>query len=122
MKTKAALIGITLAAMTGSFAQATDCGLQQCWGAVAFGPGGAYGWSHSMSTEHLAREAAKEGCEFDCTEIKTFFNACESMAVASDGAWGWGVAQSHNEAENIALKYCREYGPECKTRVWACSQ
>ncbi|MZR15148.1 DUF4189 domain-containing protein [Maritimibacter sp. DP07] len=95
--------------------------LAQQWGAVGIGPGGAYGYAHDWNTERQAYGSAARGCEWDCTEIRTFFNTCAAMAVASNGGWGWGTGASRGAAESRAMGYCRQYGNGCRVRVWACS-
>ena len=115
-----------LAVLTGlagaQAASAGSCGYTYCWGAVMIGPNGAWGYSHSWSTEQQAYDAAMEGCKYDCTEYRTFANACAALAQGSNGYWGWGQAQSRPEAEATALSYCAQGAYDCQVRVWACSQ
>lgn len=101
---------------------AGSCGYEYCWGAVAVGPGGAYGYSHSWGSEDEAYDAAMQGCEYDCDTIQTFYNTCAAIATASNGGWGWGYDSTRHSAEVLALGYCSQNGPNCQVRVWSCSQ
>jgi Domain of unknown function (DUF4189) len=103
-------------------AQARHCGYQRCWGAVGFGPGGAYGFSHSYGSQHQARRQAARACRGDCTVIKTFYNTCGAIAAGQDGGWGWGYAPSRRRASRLALQYCRQNSYNCNVRAWACSK
>lgn len=106
----------------GVAAQAGSCGYTYCWGAVAIGPNGAWGFSHSWPSEQQAFDAAQQGCEYDCTEFRSFANSCAAIAQGSNGYWGWGQAGSRGEAEGTALSYCANGAYDCVVRVWACSQ
>jgi len=103
-------------------ASAGSCGYNQCWGAVAIGPNGAYGWSHSYSNENDAYWSAQNGCEGDCNVVKTFYNTCGAIASSPNGAWGWGWHNDQELAESIAMNYCMDNGYDCRVRVWACSK
>ena len=106
----------------GGAAFGGSCGYDYCWGAVGFGPDGAYGYSYSHSNEDIALEEAQAGCGGDCTELRSFYNICGAMAVGSDGAWGFGLGDTGEDAEYNAVGYCAEYGSGCAPIVWACSQ
>jgi hypothetical protein len=101
---------------------AGSCGYPYCWGAVAIGPGGAYGFSHSWASEQQAYDSAQTGCEWDCTVVQTFYNSCAAIAVADNGGWGWGYDSTRYAAESRAMSYCAEQGYNCRVRVWSCSQ
>ena len=116
---KAALVAIC--SVAAGAASAGQCGYDYCWGAVAFGPGGAYGWAHSHWSETDAYNAAQDGCSWNCTEVKTFYNTCGAMAVGVNDGWGWGYSPTRAGAENIAMGYCNQYDYGCSVRVWACS-
>lgn len=90
------------------------------WGAVCIGPGGAYGYAYGWATSDQAYNAALEDSEYDCTEIRTFYNSCGAMAEGV-GGWGWGTGGSRAIAESTAMNYCRDYAHSCRVRVWACS-
>ena len=112
----ACALGFPAAALAGS------CGYTECWGTVAVGPGGAWGYAHGMISEDAAYNAAQGYCEGDCTQLHSFFNACGAIAVASNGATGWAIDTSRENAENAALGYCAGEGRGCTVRVWACSK
>lgn len=95
--------------------------MAQQWGAIGIGPGGAYGYSYGYGSENGAYNRVAQECQYDCTEIRTFFNTCAAMAVASNGGWGWSTGGTRGAAESGALSYCRQYGSGCQVRVWACS-
>ena len=103
-------------------ALAGSCGYSECWGAIAVGPGGAWGYAHGKISQDAAYSGAQGGCEGDCTEVYTFFNACGAIAVASNGATGWAIDTSRESAENAALRSCASVGRACGVRVWACSK
>jgi len=100
---------------------AGQCGYQYCWGAVGFGPGGAYGWAHSYASENEAYNAVQGSCGWDCTQVKTFYNSCGAIAAGANNGWGWGYAGSRAQAEGIAMDYCDQYDYGCSIRAWACS-
>ncbi len=102
-------------------ALASDCGYSRCWGAVAIGPGGAWGWSHSHGSEQAAVDSAQKGCQWNCDVIRTFYNTCGAISADDGGIWGFGWASTRNEAEGISMDYCLDGGYNCAVRVWACS-
>lgn len=104
-----------------SGAQAGACGYDYCWGAVAIGPNGVYGYAHSWASETDAVNTALQGCGGNCDVVRSFYNSCAAMAQASNGGWGWAYAGTRAAAEANALAYCRDYGPNCQLRVWSCS-
>ncbi|MBL6427554.1 MULTISPECIES: DUF4189 domain-containing protein [Maritimibacter] len=110
LKIAAVLIGLAPAAASA-----------QQWGAVCIGPGGAWGYAHSYGSESGAYNRALQESQYDCEEVRTFFNTCAAMAVASNGGWGWSTGNSRGQAEAGAMSYCRQYGSGCQVRVWACS-
>lgn len=112
---------LALASMS-SPAWAGSCGYDYCWGAVAVGSQGSYGYAHSWGSEQEAYDAAMSGCEYDCTIIRTFYNTCAAIAVADNGGWGWGYDASRELAESLAMSYCMDQGYNCQVEVWACSQ
>jgi hypothetical protein len=111
-----------LALAAGSGAQAGSCGWQYCWGAVAMGPHGAYGWAAGQFSEQDAVNVAQAGCGYNCNVLKTFYNTCGALARAGNGGWGFGWTGSRGGAENLALGYCAQRGSNCQVTVWACSQ
>ena len=117
-----ALLAAAIAALSMSgAAQAGQCGYQYCWGAVAIGPGGAWGVAYNHISEQAAMNGAQQGCEGDCTNIRTFYNGCGALAEASDGSWGFDIGYTRAEAESNALYQCYQYGTDCMVRAWSCS-
>lgn len=112
---------LALLALVATPAVAEDCGYEQCWGAVAFGPFGAHGYSYDQPDQNRARELAMRGCKQRCTVVRTFFNACAAIAEADDGAWGWAWAETPGLAIQNATRQCEARGTGCEIRVWACS-
>jgi hypothetical protein len=107
-------------AATGA-AEAGQCGYAKCWGAVGIGPHDAFGFSHGYATESAAWDVAQKGCGGNCDNIRTFFNTCGAIAEASNRGWGFGVASTRAQAQNIALRQCNNNGSNCTIRAWACS-
>ena len=93
----------------------------QQWGAVCIGPGGAWGYANGYSSEAGAYDRAMQGSQYDCNEVRTFYNTCGAIAVATNGGWGWSTGGSRGSAEAGAINYCRQYGSGCRVAVWACS-
>ena len=102
--------------------EAGSCGYRKCWGAVGFGPNGAYGFSYSFPTQRQARNRASRGCRGGCTVIRTFYNSCGAIAAGEDNGWGWGYAASERQAKQIALNYCYQNSYNCNVRAWSCSK
>ncbi len=103
-------------------ADATNCGYTRCWGAVGFGPGGAWGYSHSYRYESEAKRVVQNKCKGDCTVIKSFYNTCGAIAAGQDNGWGWSWSSSKKRAQRGAMKYCRQNSYNCTVRAWACSK
>lgn len=120
MQISSIAMGMVMASWAAA-AAAAQCGYDYCWGAVGFGPGGAYGFSHGHVSEQDAYNAAQDGCGWDCTEVRTFYNSCAAMAVGQSGGWGWAYDRTRSLAERNALNYCADYDYGCQIRVWACS-
>lgn len=122
MKTSKITLVAALSLGLAQTAAAGSCGYDYCWGAVGSSADGAYGWAHSYASEDAAYNAVYTSCEGDCTEIKTFYNACGAMARASNGAWGWASDSTRERAEHRAVGFCLDYGSDCQVVVWACSK
>jgi hypothetical protein len=103
-------------------AEAGSCGYTRCWGAVGFGPGGAWGYSHSYRYENQAKRAVQNNCKGTCTVIKSFYNTCGAIAAGSDNGWGWSWAASKKKAQRAAMQYCRQNSYNCSVRAWGCSK
>ncbi|GAB4306458.1 MAG: hypothetical protein Kow0058_18860 [Roseovarius sp.] len=102
-------------------ALAGQCGYDKCWGAVGFGPGGAWGWASGKPSQQAAISTVQRNCRGNCTQIKTFYNTCGVIAAGNMNGWGWGYSQSRAQAEKIALGFCRRNDTGCRVRAWACS-
>jgi len=103
-------------ALTAGVAQADS------WGAVMFGPNGAHGYAYGQKSAQDAYDVAQKACKRRCTEYKTFANTCAAMAEGSGGQWGWGYADSKDQARANALSACSNSASGCQIRVWACSR
>ena len=82
---------LAVAMVLAPAAHAGSCGYDYCWGAVGFGPNGAWGYSYGQFSEDEAVNVAQDGCGWNCTVVKTFYNTCGAIAVADNGGWGWGA-------------------------------
>lgn len=97
------------------------------WGSLAIdsNQGSAYGYSYDYPTARDADARALKECGYGCTVVKNFATGCGAYAAdqAPGGtAYGWGTAPTEQEAKNIALSYCRQYGgTNCIIRVWSCN-
>lgn len=97
------------------------------WGSLAIdsNQGSAYGFSYDYPTARDADARALKECGQGCTVVKNFATGCGAYAAdqAPGGtAYGWGTASTEQEAKNIALNYCRQYGgTNCIIRVWSCN-
>jgi len=97
-----------------------NCRVGNCWGAVAYGPGGAWSYAVNYSTRGIASRAAQRRCGGRCTNVLTFHNSCGAYASGPYG-YGWGNAPSRYQAEMIALRQCQVRSPNCRIRVWGCT-
>lgn len=111
-----AVMGVASPVVAGS------CGYDYCWGAVAIGTNGAYGWTHSQFSEQDAKNEAQRGCKGQCNNFRTFYNTCGAIAVADNGAWGFGWHGDKDIAQSEAMSYCMDGGYNCQVRVWSCSK
>jgi hypothetical protein len=97
------------------------------WGSLAIdsNQGSSYGYSYNYATAEEADARALKECGSNCYIVKNFNGGCGAYAAdqASGGtAWGWGTASSKEKAQELALKYCRDYGgTDCLVRVWSCN-
>jgi hypothetical protein len=90
------------------------------WGAVAVGPGGAFGWAVDYDTEAEAAAEVRKQCGNDCEGI-TFRNSCASIALGSNGG-AWGLGDTREEAERNALASCAKDYAGCAVKVWGCTR
>jgi len=96
-----------------------DCETGNCWGAVAFGPRGAWAYSVNEPSREAAEKSALGQCS-GCERVLTFHNSCGAYASGDDG-YGWGNAGSREDAEARALEECEKHAGNCKIRVWGCT-
>lgn len=116
------ILGIALAmGLLPGLAQAGQCGYAYCWGAVAVGDYGAWGYAYGQPSDTAAANVAQSGCEGNCNILKTFYNSCAAIAVGNNGGWGWAYEKNRELAESSAMNYCMDYGRNCEVKVWACS-
>lgn len=117
-----ALIG--LAALTGlamaPSAARAECTVGDCWGAVAYGPGGAWAYAVNHPSRAAASQAAQAECKGNCTHVLTFHNSCGAYASGPDG-YGWGNAGDREGAQERALAECNARSSSCAVRVWGCT-
>ncbi len=97
-----------------------DCQVGNCWGAVAYGPGGAWAYAVNEPTRQAASAAAQARCGGRCQRVLTFQNSCGAYA-SGDDAYGWGNAPSRQAAESRALQECSARTSNCSIRVWGCT-
>ncbi|MBO9476308.1 DUF4189 domain-containing protein [Shimia sp. R11_0] len=120
MKTRILTLAMIMG-LTGQVAAAGQCGFAYCWGAVAIGQGGVWGWAHSHYSEQSAINALQNECGGNCDNLHTFYNSCGAIAEGSSGNWGFGEGATRAHAEYTAKAYCATYGGGCEIRAWACS-
>jgi hypothetical protein len=94
-----------------------DCDVGNCWGAVAFGPGGVWTYSVNEPSRAAAQQSALGQCGGRCERVLTFQNSCGAYAASAD-SYGWGNASTREDAEERALQEC---GAGCTVRVWGCT-
>ena len=105
-----------------SSAQAGECGYQQCWGAVAFGPSGKISYAYGLWSERAAYRKAVKSCKGACSEVRTFYNECAAVSRGADWKWSWSKAPTRRLAESRANAACSSTSSDCKVIVWACSR
>ncbi len=117
-----ALFGLlALAGLAIMPAQASaDCIRGNCWGAVAYGPGGAWAYAVDFGSRGAAGRAAQNRCGGRCTHVLSFHNSCGAYATGPYG-YGWGNAPTRYQAEVIAMQQCNARSPNCGVRVWGCT-
>jgi len=99
----------------------------QGWGALAFSENGtAYAYSRNYQTEAQARLGALGECAkhaSDCKVYTTFQNKCVALSGASNGAYGWAVGGSDEQARvDASMRQCvQQGGPDCRLVIKFCS-
>lgn len=97
------------------------------WGSLAIdsNQGSSYGYSYNYPTAEKADARALQECGSNCYIVKNFNGGCAAYAAdqaPGGAAWGWGTAPSKEQAQELALNYCRQYGgTQCIVRVWSCN-
>lgn len=112
-----------LALGAGSAAAQGGCTRGDCWGAVAFGPGGAYSYAVNYPDRASASVAARSSgsCHGGrCNSVLTFHNSCGAVALGRT-AYGWGNQFTAAEAQARALQECAARTTGCVIRVWGCT-
>jgi WD40 repeat protein len=89
-----------------------------------------YGWSYDYATREEAEKRSVEECEKkggECSVVLTYLGAGCAAYRTIDGkvgtAFGWGVARTKEEADEIAKKECmkRSKGAFPANNVWSCN-
>jgi hypothetical protein len=111
--------------LIAAMAVAAQVAAAQAAGALAIGDCGAYGYSFDYPNLGAARAGALVRCEGNnCRVVATMRRGCAAFVVDGHNACtahGYAVARSLGEAQNIALRYCAQYGGrDCVIRAWAC--
>ena len=91
------------------------------WGAVAIGPGGAFGLALHYDNEREAREAALRDCRNRCDRSLPFHDSCGAVAVARNGTDFWAVGPSREEASRQASLICAEEASHCRIAAVGCT-
>jgi hypothetical protein len=92
------------------------------FGAIAFSSSsGANGYSYDHGSREGAEEHAMQECGPGCEVVLWFKNACGSLAVGNGNGYGTGWADSRGEAEDIAMRSCRQQNGGCGVKVWTCT-
>jgi hypothetical protein len=100
---------------------ATPASAHHLWGAVAYGPGGAWAYAYDYTSRAAAQQAALQKCGGRCERTLTFTNGCGAYVVASNGAYGWGTDYNKDPAIERAMQECRARGQGCQLRAWSCT-
>jgi hypothetical protein len=95
--------------------------MAQQWGAVGIGNDGSHAYSNGYSSEQGAYDRMQNECGWRCDHYRTFYASCGAMAMASNGAWGWGQNMSLVAAQSRAMAECAARGNGCQLMAFACS-
>ena len=99
----------------------------QGWGALAFSENGtAYAYSRNYTTKEEAMAGAMAECAkhaSDCKVYATFQNKCVALSGASNGAYGWAIGGSDDQARvDASMRQCvQQGGPDCRLVIKFCS-
>ena len=112
---------LVMVLLTGLLAT-TPCLAQNQYGALAAGADGSVGWAADYRTQAGANARALAECGGHCVVKVEFWNTCAAYAQAGNGSSGWAYGPNRASAENLAMRYCRQYGgTDCSVWVWACT-
>lgn len=111
-----------VAFLTATPAYSGQCGYKECWGAIGLSRTGDTVVSISHWSEERAFKAAQENCSWNCAEMRTFKNACASIAQGQNGSWTWAKGRNRKDAERVAHRLCSNRTHDCKTLVSVCSR
>jgi len=95
------------------------CQRGDCWGGVAYGPGGAWAYEVNHNSRDVAQRLALSRCP-KCTRVLTFYNKCGAY-VTGPGGYGWGTSKNKDTAIGRAMSECGKHSRNCKLRVWGCT-
>ena len=94
------------------------------YGAIAYSPStGASGRSWDYRSRAAAENAALNNWEQhagDC-QVLWFRNACGAVAVGNGGGWGSAWGNTRRQAQNNAIRRCRQFTSGCRINVWQCT-
>jgi serine/threonine-protein kinase len=108
----------------GAGAAQANCVRGNCWGAVAYGPGGVYSYAVNYPDRASASVAARSSGSCyggRCNSVLTFHNSCGAIAVGDRGGWGWGNQFTAAATQQRALQECAARTTGCRIRVWGCT-
>lgn len=90
--------------------------------AIAFSSkSGAFGFSFNQKNQEQAEELAISYCkQKDCKIVIWSKDACSSLAVGKNNAYGTSWNTNQTESEKKALDNCKKFGKNCKIRTSAC--
>ena len=92
------------------------------YGAISFNPSSgvtAVSYNNGSSGEANSRAVSNSG---GGSVVVAVYNECGAYARASNGANGWGKAQSRGEAETTAMRECNARGAGCAVKGWVCAK
>ena len=91
-------------------------------GALAVGPGGAWGVSWDQPTPDAAATRARSECGARCAiVVRVAGPQCGAYATYGSAS-GWGIAATAEDAQSRAVAECSaRAGRRCSVRVWGCN-
>jgi hypothetical protein len=91
------------------------------WGAIAYGPNGAYGTARLFADETSAAQAARQACGTKCDTVITFLRQCAALAVGKRGTGSVVRNRYRVRARDFALDACRAKDTGCKIKATVCT-